>query len=200
MGLINIRKRPRHIVLNTVLGFVMEGIVESLEKRGQDCSRERLMNLTTKFIDENPRLIEILYTDNLETYECKIRENSRKKGLFCYFKGIVVLGLPVVVKTEERGLVWGRKLQPTLSSVGESRPTRTFPKHQRLSSTPTLIRPFDFPSPKRNKTTLSAMAHLRVLCLHGQQASAEVSGSQSPSSCCRGRRALMGDAPSPAFL
>jgi hypothetical protein len=88
----------------------MEGIVESLEKRGQDCSRERLMNLTTKFIDENPRLMEILCTNNLETYECKMRKSSRKKGLFCNFKGVVVLGLLAVVKTEEKILAtWKRR-------------------------------------------------------------------------------------------
>jgi hypothetical protein len=67
------------------------------------------MNLTTKFMDEDPRLMEIFCTDNLETYECKIRENSRKKGLICNYKGLIVLGLLVMVKTEKKILATWKK-------------------------------------------------------------------------------------------
>ncbi|KAH7369283.1 hypothetical protein B0T11DRAFT_296801 [Plectosphaerella cucumerina] len=67
LGVINIRKTPRDIVLTTLLGFVVEAIVMSLQRQGQDCSRERLLELTTKFMEDHPDLAKILCTDTVST-------------------------------------------------------------------------------------------------------------------------------------
>ncbi|KAH6674000.1 hypothetical protein F5X68DRAFT_235652 [Plectosphaerella plurivora] len=66
LGIFDLTKSPRDVVLTSVLGFVMLGLVETLQRNGEDCSLERLQRLANAYLDENPHLKDVLVNQVVE--------------------------------------------------------------------------------------------------------------------------------------